>query len=117
MTPRVVLADDNPALRRVLEDVLTTGGFDVVGVAADGEEAVELALAHRPDAVLLDVRMPKLTGIAATEAIRRELPATRVVLLSAYDDALLQSSGTSAGAVRYLIKGCRAADLLGALRG
>jgi DNA-binding NarL/FixJ family response regulator len=114
---RVVVADDDEAVRTVLMRVLVDEGFDVVGAAADGLEAVSLAGELRPDTVLLDVRMPRVGGIEAARRIRPIDPAVRVVMLSAYDDPALQQEATAAGASRFLVKGCSLSELVDAVGG
>jgi DNA-binding NarL/FixJ family response regulator len=114
---RVVVADDDEAVRTVLSHVLSDEGIDVVGLACDGREAVALALELRPDTVLLDIRMPELGGIEAAQQIRAADPDMRLVMLSAYDDATLQQEAKVVGASRFLIKGCALADLIDAVVG
>jgi DNA-binding NarL/FixJ family response regulator len=112
---RVLVADDDEAVRTVLSQVLTDEGIDVVGLACDGREAVALALELRPDAVLLDIRMPELGGLEAAQQIRAADPSMRLVMLSAYDDATLQQEAKLVGASRFLIKGCPLDDLIDAV--
>jgi two-component system, response regulator PdtaR len=114
---RVVVADDDEAVRTVLSHVLSDEGIDVVGVARDGREAVTLALELRPDTVLLDIRMPELGGLEAAQEIRAANPDIRLVMLSAYDDATLQQEAKVVGASRFLIKGCALGDLINAVVG
>lgn len=114
---RVVVADDDEAVRNVLAHVLAEEGFDVVGLAADGAEAVELAESLTPDAVVLDVRMPLLGGIEAARRISPLGPAMRVVMLSAYDDPALQRDAADAGASCFLVKGCPLSELVEAVSG
>jgi response regulator NasT len=114
---RVLVADDDEAVRTVLSQVLSDEGIDVVGLACDGREAVALALELRPDTVLLDIRMPELGGIEAAQQIRAALPDMRLVMLSAYDDATLQQEAKIAGASRFLVKGCALSDLIDAVVG
>jgi DNA-binding NarL/FixJ family response regulator len=114
---RVVVADDDEAVRTVLSHVLSDEGIDVVGLACDGREAVALALQLRPDTVLLDIRMPELGGLEAAQQIRAAHPDMRLVMLSAYDDATLQQEAKVVGASRFLIKGCALADLIDAVTG
>jgi len=111
---RVLVADDDEAVRNALARVLEDEGFRVVGLAADGAEAVELAQTLTPDAVVLDVRMPRVGGI---EAARRIGPRIRVVMLSAYDDPALQREAADAGASCFLVKGCALSDLVEAVSG
>ena len=114
---RVVVADDDEAVRTVLSHVLSDEGIDVVGLACDGREAVALALELRPDTVLLDIRMPELGGLEAAKLIRAADPEMRLVMLSAYDDATLQQEAKVVGASRFLIKGCALTDLIDAVVG
>jgi DNA-binding NarL/FixJ family response regulator len=114
---RVLVADDDEAVRTVLSHVLSDEGIDVVGLACDGREAVALALELKPDTVLLDIRMPELGGIEAAQQIRAALPDMRLVMLSAYDDATLQQEAKVAGASRFLVKGCALSDLIDAVVG
>ena len=72
LTTRVVIAEDEALIRLDLKEMLEEEGYDVVGEAGDGEQAVELATEHRPDLVILDVKMPKLDGISAAERIAEE---------------------------------------------
>jgi DNA-binding NarL/FixJ family response regulator len=114
---RVLVADDDEAVRTVLSQVLADEGIDVVGLACDGREAVALALELRPDTVLLDIRMPELGGLEAAREIRAADPSMRLVMLSAYDDATLQQEAKLVGASRFLIKGCPLDDLIDAVVG
>jgi DNA-binding NarL/FixJ family response regulator len=114
---RVVVADDDQAVRTVLSHVLSDEGIDVVGLACDGREAVAFALELRPDTVLLDIRMPGLGGLEAAQQIRAKDPDVRLVMLSAYDDATLQQEAKAVGASRFLIKGCALGDLIDAVVG
>jgi DNA-binding NarL/FixJ family response regulator len=114
---RVVVADDDEAVRTVLSHVLSDEGIEVVGLACDGREAISLALELRPDTVLLDIRMPELGGIEAAQQIRAADQNMRLVMLSAYDDATLQQEAKAVGASRFLIKGCALADLIDAVVG
>jgi DNA-binding NarL/FixJ family response regulator len=106
--PRVLVADDDEGIRQALRDLLTEEGMEVVGEAADGAEAIDLALQAKPDVILMDLRMPVLGGAEATAKIREQLPTTQVIILSAYDDPALNKSAEEAGAYAYLVKGCSA---------
>jgi len=88
----------------------------VIGEAADGATAVELARQLNPDVVLMDVEMPGMDGITATAAIRAATLRARVVILSLYDDALTQARANAAGAVAFVAKHCMEEPLLAAIR-
>jgi two-component system, response regulator PdtaR len=111
---RVVVAEDEALIRLDVVEMLRDGGFDVVGEAGDGEEAVQLAEEHRPDLVVMDVKMPVLDGISAAERIVRARIAP-VVLLTAFSQRELVERARDAGAMAYVVKPFTAADLLPAL--
>jgi two-component system, chemotaxis family, chemotaxis protein CheY len=104
--PRVMLADDDKGFREMLRDLLSDEGFQVVGEAADGAEAVEMAPKVSPDVVFMDLRMPEVDGIEATRMVKSVLPYAQVIILSAYGDPGLQRGAEQAGVYCYLIKGC-----------
>lgn len=112
---RVLVVDDDDAVRAVLAEVLQEEGFEVVGRAIDGIEGVSLALSLTPDGVLLDMRMPRMGGIEAARAILAQLPNVRIVMLSAYDDASLQAEAKEAGVSAFLVKGCPLSELIDAV--
>lgn len=114
---RVLVVDDDQAVRTVVSHVLSDEGLDVVGLGADGHEAITLALELHPDVVVLDIRMPGLGGLEAAQQIRSVDPNVRLVMLSAYDDATLQQEAQAVGASRFLVKGCALADLIEAVTG
>ncbi|HZT66713.1 MAG TPA: response regulator transcription factor [Acidimicrobiales bacterium] len=102
---RIVVADDQTAVREGLVTLLgTMAGIEVVGAAANGQEAVDLVARHNPDVVLMDLNMPVLDGIGATTAIRQHHPATQVVVLTTYDDDESIVGALRAGAIGYLTK-------------
>ena len=115
--PRLLIADDHAALRQALVDLLDDAGFQVLGEAADGADAVALAKRLKPDVVLLDLRMPVLNGLDAARLIRDALPATQVVMLSAFDSPELQQQAEEVGCYAYLVKGASVAELRIALHG
>ncbi|MGI9577266.1 MAG: response regulator [Microthrixaceae bacterium] len=102
---RVLLADDHQILRDGVRRGLESAGATVVGEADNGEEAVTLARETTPDIVLMDLSMPVLDGVAATERIIQELPETKVVVLTMHDDPDRTRSALQAGAIAYLTKG------------
>lgn len=91
-------------------------GFEVVGEASDGQEAVDHALALRPDVVLMDVQMPRMTGVEATTLLAAALPNTRVIILTTFDYDEYVFDAMKAGARGYLLKDTPAADLLAAIQ-
>lgn len=114
---RVVLADDHAVVRKGIKEFLEAeGDIVVVAEATNGQEAVEKVAAHQPDVAVLDIQMPKMTGIEATRRIKTRWPGTRVMVLTAYDDdpyifALLQ-----AGASGYILKTASSEELIRAVR-
>jgi DNA-binding NarL/FixJ family response regulator len=109
---RVLLADDQRLVRESLAILLgLLGGIELVGSASDGEEAVALALVHEPDVVLMDLRMPRMDGIAATEALRERLPDARVIALTTFADDESVLGALRAGARGYLTKDAGAEDI------
>ncbi len=108
---RVVIAEDEALIRMDLAEMLGEEGYDVVGQAGDGETAVLLAEEHRPDLVVLDVKMPRLDGISAAARIaeRRIAP---VVILTAFSQRELVERARDAGAMAYLVKPFQKKDLL-----
>ncbi|AIR96154.1 response regulator [Streptomyces glaucescens] len=114
---KVLIADDQPLVRRGLALMLAPEpGFQVVAEAEDGAEAVRLAHACRPDVVIMDVRMPVLDGIAATERLTAELPGCRVLALSTFDMDEYVVDALRAGACGFLPKDISPEDLVAALR-
>ena len=102
---RIVVADDQRAVREALATVLDAEpGFEVVGLAADGEEAVELAHRLSPAVVLMDLRMPNVDGVAATRRLAAELPAVKVVVLTTFADDASIMGALEAGALGFLTK-------------
>ncbi|GGQ27309.1 response regulator [Streptomyces roseolilacinus] len=115
-TVKVLIADDQPLVRRGLALMLAPEpGFRVVAEAADGAEAVRLAHEHRPDVVVMDIRMPVLDGIAATERLTAELPGCRVLALSTFDMDEHVVGALRAGACGFLPKDISPEDLVAAL--
>lgn len=110
----VVIAEDETLIRMDLAEMLTEEGFRVVGEAGDGAKAIELAEQHKPDLVILDVKMPVLDGIAAAEAIAGKRIAP-VVILTAFSQRDLVERARDAGAMAYLVKPFSKTDLLPAI--
>jgi two-component system, NarL family, response regulator DegU len=104
--PRLLLVDDHKLLRQGLRRAVEEAGFDVVGEAGDGEEAVRLAVELKPDLVLMDVTMPVLDGIEATRRLRHSCPEARVVILTMHGEEETVARALRAGALAYLLKDC-----------
>jgi DNA-binding NarL/FixJ family response regulator len=111
----VVLADDHRMLREGLRRSLEEHGLKVLGEAADGREAVELALELGPDVVLMDLSMPALDGIAATRLVRQRAPETQVVILTMHSDDDSLARAIRAGAAGYLVKDCSTDEVVDAI--
>ena len=117
MPIRILIADDHEVVRQGLRTFLELDPeLDVVGEAADGREAVHLAQRLRPDVVLMDLLMPELDGIAATQLIRSELPDTEVVALTSVLEDAAVVGAVRAGAIGYLLKDTHAPELRQAIK-
>ncbi|QCX77219.1 Transcriptional regulatory protein DegU [Streptomyces sp. YIM 121038] len=114
---RVLIADDQPLVRRGVALILNPNPvFDVVAEADNGQQAVELAHQHRPHVVVMDIRMPVLDGVQATERLARELPACRVLALSTFDMDEYVVAALRAGASGFLTKDASPEELVAAVR-
>ncbi len=110
---RLLIVDDQPLIRRALAMLLAAEpDIEVVGQAADGLEAIEQALATTPDVVVMDLQMPRASGVVATREITARLPATRVVVLTTFDHDELVFEAIRAGAQAYLLKDADEAEVL-----
>jgi two-component system response regulator DegU len=116
MTIRLMLADDHRMLREGLRRSMTEQGFDVVGEAGDGDEAVRLADQLRPDVVLMDVTMPEIDGVEATRQIKSTMPAIKIVMLTMHADQEVLAEAIRAGASGYLVKDCSTEEIASAVR-
>jgi DNA-binding NarL/FixJ family response regulator len=113
---RVVIADDHKVVRAGLEQLIGTfDDVELVGVAANGEEAVAVCLRHKPDLALLDLAMPAMDGIEATRRIREALPETNVVAFTSFSDRDRILQAVDAGAIGYLLKDAEPEELHRAL--
>jgi DNA-binding NarL/FixJ family response regulator len=117
MTIKVLIADDQALVRSGFRMILESrDDLDVVGEAADGEEAIRVARRTRPDVVLMDVRMPRLDGVAATARLTAAPDAPKVIMLTTYDLEEPLYAALRAGASGFLLKDVRPADLVEAIR-
>jgi DNA-binding NarL/FixJ family response regulator len=114
---RVLVSDDQRLVRDGIASLLSIQeGIEVVGTASNGEEAVERALALKPDVALMDIRMPVMDGVEATRRIRRELQGCQVLMLTTFDDEEYVKEALKAGACGYLLKDIPAHDLASAIK-
>ena len=114
---RVVVADDHPVWRDGLRaDFDASGAAEIVGEASDGGEAIEVALEHLPDVVLMDLNMPTVSGVEATRRIVEEAPTVKVLILSATGEEADVLEAVKAGASGYLLKSATSEELADALR-
>ena len=114
---RLLIADDQPIIRRGLALMLgAEEGIEVVGQAADGQEVLELARQFAPDVVVMDLRMPRMSGVEAIRRLTHELPQVRVVVLSTFDDDELVFEAVRAGARAYLLKDAEEREVLETVR-
>ncbi len=114
---RVLIADDHTVVRKGIRALLETEpGIEVVGEAADGEDAVHRALALKPDVVLMDLVMPKLDGVQAIRAIMERRPGVKILVLTSFAEDKRILSAIEAGALGYLLKDSSPQDLVRAIR-
>jgi two-component system, NarL family, response regulator LiaR len=112
----VLVADDDGMVRSALCAFLEgVEGIEVIGTARNGEEAVELALEHRPRVVVMDVTMPLMDGVEATRQILHRLPDTRIVILTGLADQARAEAAMRAGAVAYVLKDREASEIFDAI--
>jgi DNA-binding NarL/FixJ family response regulator len=114
---RLMLVDDQSLFREALRTLLSLQeGFEIVGEAENGERAVALAKIHRPDVILMDLRMPVLNGVEATRRIMATLPSARVVVLTTFEEDEEIFEAMRAGALGFLLKACSADKLCESIR-
>jgi NarL family two-component system response regulator LiaR len=117
MKTRILIADDHAMLREGMHNLLSQEkDFEVVGEAANGEEAVRLAGELKPDIAIMDIVMPKLNGLEATKQMRQVSPATAILILTAYSDIRYITGLLEAGACGYLLKNAPGKDVIKAIR-
>ena len=114
---RILIADDHPIVRDGLNAVINDqADMEVIAEAANGKEAVDLALEHRPDVMLIDLRMPLLNGLETIQTIRTDWPQARIIILTTYDGDEDIYRSLQSGAQAYLLKGMPRAELLDTIR-
>src|ERR687894_2416853 len=115
---RIIIADDHELVRESTRSLLDSEpDLRIIDEAKDGQELIELTRLQRPDVGLMDVGMPKVNGLEATQTIKEELPTTKVLIWSAYEDPLFVSDAIRAGADGYILKLSPVQEQLDAIRG
>jgi two-component system, NarL family, response regulator LiaR len=115
---RIIIADDHELVRESTRSMLEIEpDLRIIDEAKDGQETIELCRLQRPDVVLMDVGMPTVNGLEATQMIKEELPTTKILIWSAYEDPLFVSEAVRAGADGYVLKLSPVQELLDAIRG
>lgn len=104
MTKRVLIVDDSLYMRTVIKDTLSTAGFDVIGQAANGESAIDLALELQPDLITLDNILPDMLGLDILKVLKEEGLDTRVIMISAVGQQSVVDEGLALGANEYIVK-------------
>ena len=116
MTVRVMIVDDHPIWRDALERDLSEAGYEIVGAVGDGESAVRIAAAVRPDVVLMDLQLPGISGVQAASALVKQDPGVRILMFSASGEDGDVLAAVEVGARGYLVKSARTPELLEAVR-
>jgi DNA-binding NarL/FixJ family response regulator len=114
---RLVLADDHDLMREGLRSIIEDeSDIEIVGLANDGETAINLTHQKRPDILILDIKMPGKSGLEVLWQIKREAPQVKVIILTMYDDEAFLQEAIRAGASGYFLKGSKSTELLTAIR-
>jgi DNA-binding NarL/FixJ family response regulator len=116
MTVRVMIVDDHPIWRDALERDLSGAGYEIVGAVGEGESAVRIAAAVRPDVVLMDLQLPGISGVQAASELVKQDPGIRILMFSASGEDSDVLAAVEVGARGYLVKSARTAELLEAVR-
>jgi two-component system chemotaxis response regulator CheY len=109
---RLVVADDAPFIREIVRHIVAKHGIEVVAEAIDGEEAVHMTLMHRPDVVLMDIIMPKKTGIEAAKEIVAQDPSMKIIAFSTADQEAMVLQALEAGCCSFIVKPFKGAELI-----
>ena len=112
----ILIVDDHEVVRSGLASLLDGSDIKIVAEATTGEDAIVKAVEHKPDVILLDIRMPGEGGLKALEEIHKQLPKTPVIMLSTYDNPTYIARSVAMGAADYLLKGCSGQDLIATIR-
>jgi DNA-binding NarL/FixJ family response regulator len=111
----VLIAEDDPHLRDALAELIGASGFEVVGTAANGSDALDVAISTEPDVAVLDYQMPGMDGVTLAASIAERLPRTQIIMLTAYDETSLSLEARAAGIFAFLVKGSPPSHLLMAI--
>lgn len=109
---KILVVDDESVITLQISKMLTKAGYDVVGTAADGEEAIQLAIKSRPDIIILDIVMPRVHGLAAIPKIKHWLPDSTIIVLTALQSKKILNEAMDAGAKDYIYKPYNKRDML-----
>ncbi len=109
---RILVVDDHEVVRSGLVSLLGGSPIEIVAEATSGKEAVQLAAEHKPDVVLLDIRMPDMDGLDTLDRLHRDAPQSKVVMLSTYDNPTYVARAVALGARDYVLKGASRQDLI-----
>ena len=112
MSIRILVCDDHEVIRTGLASLLAGTDIEIVGEAANGKDALQLAQKEKPDVILLDIRMPDTDGLATLEKLRAKVPESKVVMLSTYDNPTYVARAVALGAADYALKGSPRDDLI-----
>lgn len=104
MNKRILIVDDSFYMRTMLKNMLTDAGYEVVGEAANGQQALEMAAATKPDLITLDVILPDNTGLDVLRGLRKEAPEAKVVMCSAVGQEVIVNEAIENGALAYIVK-------------
>ncbi|AWM31742.1 response regulator [Hymenobacter nivis] len=104
MNKRILIVDDSFYMRTMLKNMLTDAGYEVVGEAANGQQALEMAVATKPDLITLDVILPDNTGLDVLRGLRKEAPDAKVVMCSAVGQEVIVNEAIENGALAYIVK-------------
>ena len=116
MTIRIIIADDHAIIREGMKALFEKKGMDVVAIAKNGHEAVTFTIKYQPDVVLMDISMPDLNGVEATEAIRKQVPRTKVIALSMHSNKKIIDKMLGSGASGYVLKETAFGELYNAVK-
>jgi DNA-binding NarL/FixJ family response regulator len=112
MSIKLLIADDHELIRTGLASLLSGSNIEIVAEAANGKETIKLAEQHKPDVILLDIRMPDGDGLGTLEKLRAKVPGSRVVMLSTFDNPTYIARAVALGACDYVLKGSNREDLI-----